>query len=479
VRWTLNLLREAPAARCLDGSPGAFYLRPPATGNSTNNRFVIFLEGGGWCLSPADCVARSYSKYGSSLSYKEGASAPGSSSGYFDPPGGSHLGREFADATLVFVKYCDASSFAGNGAVTLRAKKTLLLGGGRRVKPGGSFQVPHAGRAILGATLDALIARFALGSATEVLLSGCSAGGLAALLAAEFVRERVRAAGAAASLTRFKVLVFSGVFHASAQPKFGHVWRDQMGNWSAMANVHASLGRTCKDRWPGQPWRCVLGLEPLLAVPADVPVFLEQSVLDRWQTGCILGAAAGAFEMIGCSAKSDAWDSCLQFMNPLVPSARASSARRASGRQLPARSCGLEQRRALDGFQGEFAAALVDSAALRRPGYGAFLHACHSHCPGNPRRIALGAANLEAAMLSWWRAAPDVPSADHLHVSCLPGWAALDEQLVSVERRLKSGADAKKACRAVCPPLYPWPDGRRMIRARAATVAAALELPPS
>ena len=53
------------AARCLDGSPGAFYLR---RGNP--RKWLIYLEGGGWCYDEDDCFERSSTKLGSSKDWQ-------------------------------------------------------------------------------------------------------------------------------------------------------------------------------------------------------------------------------------------------------------------------------------------------------------------------------------------------------------------------------------------------------------------------
>ena len=52
-------------AVCLDGSPPAIYHRPAAS-PALNTSWVIFLKGGAWCSSPADCAGRSRSNLGTS-----------------------------------------------------------------------------------------------------------------------------------------------------------------------------------------------------------------------------------------------------------------------------------------------------------------------------------------------------------------------------------------------------------------------------
>ena len=245
---------DLSSALCLDGSPAAFYYRPPRTGNSTTRSFVLFMEGGGWCNSPADCVARTRNIYGSSSSYSSSSRSPGVGAGYFDEA--SSLGNEFASSGLIFLKYCDGTSFTGQSAVTLHAKSGSVLLGRRRVGQDERFSVHFSGRANLMAALRMLLVdakRFGLSRAAEVLLSGCSAGGLAALLNAELIHRTILASGA--PLDKFKLMVFSGIFHSPLTSAYSH----QMKHLFRFANMSAP--DTCtRDRHPREPWRCVLGL---------------------------------------------------------------------------------------------------------------------------------------------------------------------------------------------------------------------------
>ena len=49
-------------AKCLDGTPGAFYLNA----NPGNNTWIIYLNGGGECTDVASCTGRSKTELGSS-----------------------------------------------------------------------------------------------------------------------------------------------------------------------------------------------------------------------------------------------------------------------------------------------------------------------------------------------------------------------------------------------------------------------------
>ena len=55
-----------PLARCLDGSRARYYLRP-ASSKVSSSKWYVHQEGGGFCTSLEDCVARSKTSLGSTL----------------------------------------------------------------------------------------------------------------------------------------------------------------------------------------------------------------------------------------------------------------------------------------------------------------------------------------------------------------------------------------------------------------------------
>eukprot|EP01046_Picozoa_sp_COSAG06_P054611 COSAG06_NODE_9782_length_1819_cov_1.097093_1_plen_97_part_10 len=55
-------------AKCLDGTPPAYAIRRGQGPNAS--RFIIFLEGGGWCFSVAECAGRRHGGLGSSKGYQ-------------------------------------------------------------------------------------------------------------------------------------------------------------------------------------------------------------------------------------------------------------------------------------------------------------------------------------------------------------------------------------------------------------------------
>ena len=159
----LNLLTEYVAstgAMCLDGSPGAYYFRP-GFGNGTQ-KWYIHHQGGGWCESWDDCHGRSTTQLGSSRDYTQTENLGG---GYFDA--NPSINPMMYNWNMVQLRYCDGGSFSGNNDTVATYKGRKLYFRGKRVRE---------------ATLDSLRQKHGLGAATDVVISGCSAGGLATFL---------------------------------------------------------------------------------------------------------------------------------------------------------------------------------------------------------------------------------------------------------------------------------------------------------
>ena len=153
-----------PQAVCNDGTQGGYVLR--AGQGSGVNRWVISLEGGGDCYDQASCASRAASK-GELVSTEPIARntslAPGLG-GLLAPD--STVNPDFYDANEVQIIYCSSDDWSGakNGVGTFNANDDTTW----------NFQ----GRAILDAAIADLKANHGLNSATEVMLTGQSAGGL-------------------------------------------------------------------------------------------------------------------------------------------------------------------------------------------------------------------------------------------------------------------------------------------------------------
>lgn len=155
-------LTNANQAFCLDGSWPVMYFRS----GSASNKFHIFFEGGGACvglnteLSPKcfdSCSERSKGGQGSSNSYPI-------SSNYDDEYMSTDptINPLSYDWNTIYVKYCDGGMFLADRNEPVQADDNSMI--------------YYRGRRIMIAVFESLINNFNFNAATDVLISGCSAG---------------------------------------------------------------------------------------------------------------------------------------------------------------------------------------------------------------------------------------------------------------------------------------------------------------
>ncbi|WOL10115.1 pectin acetylesterase 9 isoform X4 [Canna indica] len=156
VGMTLLPLAASTGAVCLDGSPPAYHLHRGSGAGARN--WLLQFEGGGWCNDVASCAERSRTRRGSTryMNTLEVFSGILSNDSTMNP--------DFYNWNRVKLRYCDGASFGGDSQYN--DSTTVLYFRGQRIW-----------RAII---LD-LIPK-GLIQAEKVLLSGCSAGGLATFL---------------------------------------------------------------------------------------------------------------------------------------------------------------------------------------------------------------------------------------------------------------------------------------------------------
>lgn len=77
-------------------------------GSSQPKKWIIHLEGGGWCADIENCVERSKQILGSSKAWPEYITL----SGFLSDD--CLVNPDFCGWSMVFVGYCDGASFAGN-----------------------------------------------------------------------------------------------------------------------------------------------------------------------------------------------------------------------------------------------------------------------------------------------------------------------------------------------------------------------------
>lgn len=164
---TKVLLSSYANAVCNDGSPAAFYWRP-GFGNG-NTSYVVHLQGGAWCTDQASCLDRATSS--PDLVSSNGYPATSDHSlGLFST--NSSLNRGWYNANMVYVMYCTSDSWSGNATATFAGQLWR-------------FQ----GRRVIEAVFEKLRDSYGLDRASQVLLSGCSAGGQGVIVNVDHVQN--------------------------------------------------------------------------------------------------------------------------------------------------------------------------------------------------------------------------------------------------------------------------------------------------
>ena len=383
--FTLHLLddptSQALNAVCLDGSPAAIYIKPAASGFETS--WQLYLEGGGWCWTPQDCAARATTDLGSSLNY----AATISSMGTGLQSSWCNINPTFCNFNQVFVKYCDGNSFSGNRADALHVPATAN-------SPEGTIQ--FRGAAIIDAALQLLLSQNGLGQAQQVLLTGCSAGGVAAFLQANRVGDFLEANTQPG--LRYKVVPVSGFFIEHHNALGQNVFEHQIQILFELSNAIDGVDPACiAAQSTGQEWRCNFAGPAYAHVKA--PVFVMDSSLDASQLSCTLTATpltpdSDTQYPISRShcAKLDGW-SCGAFGK--------------------ISQCDAPHMRVLVAHQHSFIEQLTAVSTYTLPQNSAFIHSCHTHCGGGGTYAAghgddmWGTVEIEGVVMrnavsTWW-----------------------------------------------------------------------------
>ena len=148
-RLRLLNLTTHPFARCMDGTPGGFYVRPAPSGAQRHpTTWVLDFEGGGECTTEANCEPRLAKSVGSSTFFRPNATF----NSHFSSAD-STQNPDFFDANLVRLKYCSGDLWSGRHTAEL--------------SPSGFW---FSGHHIVAAIMDELSAE--LTAATEIVVTG-------------------------------------------------------------------------------------------------------------------------------------------------------------------------------------------------------------------------------------------------------------------------------------------------------------------
>eukprot|EP01147_Barroeca_monosierra_P004998 gene4997-6947_t len=355
----LTLLKDqvANGVMCMDGSPAGFYFAA-SKNQSTATKWQIYFQGGSWCYSEYDCWGRTKTPLGSSKFWSQTSSIGGIMSSDCDTNpdfctwNRVHIGyvkianvilptQNRAQASIShylissYTEYCDGSSYSGD-----RSDPILVKG----------EKIYFRGFRILNAVLNALMAR-GLSAATDVLLTGCSAGGLATFLHSVDTKSP--------ALVNFKALAFSGFFLKHNNVKDKPVYPEQMKAIFELSNATSSIPANClNNKTSSDAWQCMFA--PEIYSTLSSPFFIINSALDAWQTRCIIAgelAPKNSTDNGHCGAVAG-WTKCSAILDV----------------------CTTKQMKTLISYEHEFVNTLEDIETYSKDGNGGFISSCHTHC---------------------------------------------------------------------------------------------------
>jgi len=162
----LHLFPESSSSEavCNDGSPAGLWLDLQDL-----DKWIIDLGGGGWCMDDSTCKDRM--KGSPNLMSSKAWPKNVTVGGIFDLD--PTLNPGFATFSKASVGYCSSDSFSGDRAASAD-----------------TFGWHFRGKRIMAETLTYL-QQFGLGTASEVLLNGCSAGGVAVIANLDYVKSKL------------------------------------------------------------------------------------------------------------------------------------------------------------------------------------------------------------------------------------------------------------------------------------------------
>lgn len=243
----LSLIAGAAStgAVCLDGTLPGYHLHRGY--GSGANSWLIHLEGGGWCNTIRTCVFRKKTPHGSSTHMEKLIPFTGILSNRAEE------NPDFYNWNRVKLRYCDGASFSGDSQ---NEAKTLYFRGQR----------------IWLAAMKDLMSK-GMHYANQALLSGCSAGGLAAILHCDEFRELFP------RTTRVKCLSDAGLFLDVIDVSGGRTLRHMFGGVVRLQQVGKMLPQACTSRL--NPTLCFF---PQHLIPlTKTPLFLLNAAYDSWQ----------------------------------------------------------------------------------------------------------------------------------------------------------------------------------------------------
>lgn len=250
ARW-MELPRKEVLERgsyCLDGSSPGLYFRD-ATNESAKTKWVLTLQAGGWCGTVDECAKRVHSDLQKHVDFVNDLSV-------------AEL-DVFKDFNHVTFWYCDGGIFSGDSMDTPTVRNPVT---------GKNITLFFRGKRILDHLVQRLYEKHEFYYATEVLLTGGSAGGLATYMVADYLGGMLPK-----SVTKYRALPQSSWWSSDGSPTNYSGNIDDMKAFYELHKMGGTGSRNCKARTPDKAWKCIFS--DVSYMNSLTPMFVVQ-VLD-------------------------------------------------------------------------------------------------------------------------------------------------------------------------------------------------------
>ncbi|KQJ97730.1 pectin acetylesterase 9 isoform X4 [Brachypodium distachyon] len=247
VDMTLVPDAASAGAVCLDGSPPAYHLD---RGAGSGAGWLLQFEGGGWCNDARSCAERAGTRRGSTRLMNKLEVFSGVLS---DDPAKN---PDFYNWNRVKLRYCDGGSFAGDSEFI-----------------NGTSIIYMRGQRIWDAIITDLF-RKGLATAQQVLLSGCSAGGLATFFHCDDLQERLGGA------TTVKCMSDAGFFLDVDDISGDNTIRPFFSSLVDLQGAQKNLNKECLNSML-YPYQCFFPQYALQNI--RTPYFILNSAYDVYQ----------------------------------------------------------------------------------------------------------------------------------------------------------------------------------------------------
>ena len=305
----LTKAANTSGARCLDGSPGLYYISNESeTITIERNKYFIYFQGGGWCSGYTEAQGIGFdSCFDRRNSGEMGSTLNDATIMNMNQTFGMDRNRiknpTFWNWTHVYVRYCDGGSFSGNrnDAILIENQKMYFRG-----------------KRIIDALIDSLNENNQLLSkATDIVISGGSAGGLTIVLHSNYIVQNINIIdipketakkmnvsniNIAALVNVGYFIKYNGHYPTISNYSVGMQWIFNNINASASivsaydSGLQLSETRLNSDNattdCDASSSDCMFAQN--IAGHIDIPVFIFNSQYDAWQINNILGNANNA-----------------------------------------------------------------------------------------------------------------------------------------------------------------------------------------